>query len=230
MTPMLPSDRTALAPAESPEKASTAAQAPLSGDNPMEHSTTGDGSETALLADTRFELLADRVSFKGRPKPEGHEMGAIRNRLAMPEARTLATVDELEGFIRSGYTIMPGICVGGTKLENWTAQQLVFLDFDNDDAMKSRGLAMLEPDDALQRAYDKGFDPLFLYFSHSATVEPFNPRYRMVFHFSEPQRNKEVMGELYDLLFRVFPEADRCSRDLTHMFLSPGKEVWRCQD
>lgn len=230
MCPAALLDDMALATAASPEKASAAAQAPLGGNYPRNHSITGDSGVSRAINDMKFALLVDRVSYKDSTKPQGYEVGAIRNRLAMPEAYTQASANEIEYLIRNGCTIMPGICLGGTKLENWTGQQLVFLDFDNDEAVKRRGLAILEPDEALQRACDNELDPLFLYSSHSATINPYNPRFHMVFYLSSVLRDKEKMRRVHDQLLQIYPEADPCSRDLTRMFFSPGKEVWLCQD
>ena len=180
------------------------------------------------IADVRFELLADRVSYKDKPKPDQKEMSRIRWRLSQPNARVCIDIECLERGIRGGYTLLPGICVGGTKLDDWTGQQLFFVDFDDDDDMKLRGYDVLDPLDALDRAYDKKLDPLFLYFSAKATVEPWNPRYRIVFGFDHVITDRKQAEAVGDALMRVFPEADQSSCQLNRMFLCPGKEVWPC--
>lgn len=180
------------------------------------------------ITDVKFELLVDRVSYKGKPKPDSQEMGRIRWRLAQPEARVTIDIECLERGICNGHTLLPGICVGGTKVENWVGQQLFFLDFDNDADMLARGYDILDPLDALDRAYEKKLDPLFLYFSAKASVEPWNPRYRIVFGLEHVLTDRYQALAIGDSLLRIFPEADQSSCQLNRMFLSPGKEVWPC--
>lgn len=177
--------------------------------------------------DAEYTFLVDRVPYKGKPKPDHQELGAIRNRLARPDSLVKTDIEQLELVIRGGYTVMPGICRNGTKLDDWTAQQIFFIDVDNDDDMRKRGYELLDPLDALERAFDMCLDPLFLYFSHRATVEPWNPRYRLVFALEEPI-GKEQALLVGSTLLSVFPEADPSSCQLNRMFLSPGGEVWPC--
>ena len=226
MTP----DVTAPAPAAQLAKATAAGQAPSDGLMPSQDSTIKSQELYASkpLCDLAFTLLVDKVSYRDRTKPRGAEMGVIRNRLAQPGACVTVDVKGLEEFVRNGHTIMPAICRSGTKKENWQAHQLFFLDFDNDASLSERGLEMLEPLDAVQRAFDKRLDPLLLYFTHSATVKPYLPRYRMVFALSEPSSDMGYVEQVGNALLSVFPEADAASIRPTQMFLSPGKEVWPC--
>ncbi len=175
-----------------------------------------------------FTFLVDKTPYKGRPKPNNEEMGAIRNRLSLADARVTANIEELEGFISSGYTIMPAICNGGTKKENWVAQQLFFLDFDNDEAMRSRGYSLLDPEKAMDRAFERRLSPLLLYFSHSASIDPYLPKYRMVFSLENASEDRIYIRAVGNALLEVFPEADPASIRPTQMFLAPGKEVWSC--
>lgn len=175
-----------------------------------------------------FELLVDSISYKGEPKPSNFEMGAIRNRLASPSARMHMNIHELEQAIRDGLTLMPGICIGGTRLKNWTAQQLFLLDFDNDEAMLTSFGKILEPLDALRRAIDLKLDPLFLYFTAKATAEPWNPRFRLVFALDKPIHDRSGAEHISLSLLNQFPEADGSSGQLNRMFLCPGGEVWPC--
>lgn len=185
----------------------------------------------AGIREQRFECLVDRVGYRGRPKPKGTEMGAIRNRLARPEAHVSIGVEHLQWALEHGLTIMPGVCVGGTRAGDWVRQQLWFLDFDNDAEAERRGYPPLDPLDAMARAYDEpngrahDLEPLFLYFSASATVEPWNPRYRLVFAAPEPVSDRRDAERVGAELLRIFPEADQSSCQLNRMFLSPGKEV-----
>lgn len=66
MTPMLSSDSAALATAGSPRKASTAAQAPSSGDNPMENFTTG-------LYKGASALMVEEASGRGAWERKPHD-------------------------------------------------------------------------------------------------------------------------------------------------------------
>lgn len=184
------------------------------------------------ILDRRYELMVDRRRYAGQPKPKGPEMGAIRNRLGRPEAHVRIGIEHLDWAIRHGLTLMPGVCEGGTRAENWKSQQLWLVDFDNDQAMTARGYDVLDPLDALDRAFRMGLDPLFVYFTHKATVDPWNPRYRIVFALDAPVTDRSQAEGIGDMLLRAFPEADQSSCQPERMFLCPGGEVWpswKCQ-
>lgn len=179
-------------------------------------------------SELKIELLVDPVSFKDRPKPSDAEYAGIRKRLSDPSARRQVSKEELVEIIMNGQTILPAVCIGGTKTEHWGSQQLFVLDFDNDEAMKQRGYEVLDPDDALVRAYAKKLNPWVLYFTHSATVEPWNPRYRLLFALDAPVDSPEEAKQILGYLHSVFPEADPSGMQLVHMYLCPGKEVCPC--
>lgn len=182
--------------------------------------------------DQRFEMLVDRHSYAGKPKPDRREMGRIRTRFASPDARVRIDIEQLEWAIRHGLTIMPGLCEGGTRGENWTGQQLWFVDVDNDREQNDRGYHALDPLDALDRAFNANLEPMFLYFTSKATVTPWNPRYRIVFALDHVETDRRRTRQIGDAFLRLFPEADQGSCQPERMFLCPGKEVWptwRCQ-
>lgn len=222
-----------------PEQIQTpASAATLAKDPAAEQASTSDISLTkhintqanlySSFYDVTFEFLVDKVSFKDEPKPTGQIMSCIRKRLEDPDSHAIVSIEELGSYLANGYTIMPSVCLGGTKKEHWQRQQLFFLDFDNDDAMSQRGFKLLEPLDALHRAFDLGLDPLFLYFSHSASIDPYVPKYRMIFGLSQPSSDRTHIESIGKALLDIFPEADPASTRFTQMFLSPGKEVWEC--
>lgn len=181
---------------------------------------------TPTAEDMRFSFMADRISYKGKSKPQGQELGAIRQRL---DKVADADLTQLESLIADGYTIMPAICEGGTRKENWQTQQLIFLDFDNkEEELDQLGCGILKPEDALRRALGAGLNPLFLYFTHSSSAEPYLPKYRMVFGLGKPSESLPYIKVIGEALLALFPEADRSCTRPTQMFLSPGREVWSC--
>lgn len=211
-------------------KVDTVEQAASNRLTPTDNSITRIAKEPscAVEANTKVELLIDRVSYKDKAKPNSSEMGMIRNRLSQNNSYATTTIEGLEEVIKSGYTMMPAICRGGTKKENWRAQQLFFLDFDNDEEIKKRGLNIIEPLEAVSRAFDNKLDPLYLYFSHNASIEPYHPRFRMIFSLSAPSMDLTYVEKVGRGLIELYPEADPASIRPTQMFLSPGKEVWPC--
>lgn len=178
--------------------------------------------------------MVDRHSYAGQPKPQGAELGRIQNRLSRPEAHVSLGIEQLEWAIVHGLTIRPGLCIGGARLSDWHGQQLWFLDFDNDKSMRRRGYGVLDPLEAMSRAFDErhsfmdSLDPLFLYFTKSATAEPWNPRFRLVFGLGHVVADRTQAEAVGNALLRRFPEADQSSCQLNRMFLAGVEEVYPC--
>lgn len=161
--------------------------------------------------DKTIEIMLDPIGYKR--KPGRGEAEAIRPRLR----RVKVTEDELIEAIRNGQTWMPAAMEGGTRRENFRSQQVLALDFDNDDGI-------LEPVDAWQRAYDMDLEPFCLYFTFSATLD--RPRYRMVWVLDQPVYDAEKIRDYYSGLLSLFPEADKACKDVARMFYGGGGEVW----
>lgn len=161
--------------------------------------------------DKVIEIMLDPKGYK--QKPGRGDAEAIRQRLT----RTTVTDGELIEAIRNGQTWMPAAMEGGTKRENFHSQQVLALDFDNDDAI-------LDPVEAWQRAYDMDLEPFCLYFTFSATLD--RPRYRMVWILDQPIYDAEKIRDYYSGLLELFPEADKACKDVARMFYGGGGEVW----
>lgn len=168
------------------------------------------------MAGTSFTLTIDRTPHQSKPK--GAEVGAITRRLqaAGPEA---VSYEELERIILTGGTICCG-CYRPAR-DRWgefVGMQLFALDFDNPDE--------LGPMDALERCEAMKLSPLMLYFTFSATVEPWHPKYRLLFDAGVIITNQDRCKRYLATLLEVFPEADQACSNLNRLYFG-GREAIR---
>lgn len=175
--------------------------------------------------DTTYPVCVSKSAFPNR-KPDATENAMIRTELARPDAKRLCTVVQIHSLLSKHHTFLFGDFQGGTREANWKSQRLFALDFDNDETIKARGLDILDPDDALMIAFDSGLDPLILYFTKSATVEPWNPRYRIIFDAGILYTDSDKAKSYAKSLEALYPECDRCSTRLAQMYHSGGGEIW----
>lgn len=165
--------------------------------------------------DNCIEIMLDPVGYRDKQSAQ-RDAPAIRQRLRRTKLSQQALIDA----IRNGQTWMPAVMDGGTRRENFISQQVLALDFDNDDGI-------LEPVDAWQRAYDMDLEPTCLYFTFSATLD--RPRYRMVWVLDQPVYDPEKIADYYSGLLVLFPEADGSCKDVARMFYGGGGEIWPLQ-
>ena len=194
--------------------------------------------EAGAVHESRFLVQLDPTPHAS--KPVGAEIGAITRRLQQA-GPMLVTFGELRDAILAGATWCGGCfeaCVGSWG--PFVSQQLFALDVDNDASYVrrdgTRGKRPLLPDEdgyldpieALDRCKELGLAPMMLYFTHSATVDPWWPRYRLVFDVGEPvveeARAREVLGKLLS----IYPEADQACSNLNRLFFG-GQEVVDCR-
>ena len=152
-------------------------------------------------------------------KPSGSEIGRITNRLKT-SGPSIVTADELRAVILRGGSIVCG-CYEPSR-EGWGAfkgMQLFMLDFDHPEK--------LEPLDALERCYQMHLQPLFCYFTFSATVDPWNPKFRLVFDAGEIIADEATAHEYLQTLLFLFPEADQSCSNLNRLFFG-GLEIIDC--
>lgn len=190
------------------------------------------------MSDSRFPIQLDPTPHA--VKPEGAEIGAITRRLQQA-GPSLVTFEELRDAILAGATWCGG-CFE-PRAGGWgpfVSQQLFALDFDNDaeylrrDGSKGKRpllpdeVGYLEPTDALARCKELGLAPMMLYFTFHATVEPWYPRYRIVFDAGEPVADEARAGDVLKTLLAAFPEADQKCSNVNRLFFG-GTEVIDCR-
>lgn len=167
------------------------------------------------MAGTTYTLTIDRTPHQSKPK--GAEIGAITRRLqaAGPEA---VSYEELERIILTGGTICCG-CYQPTqsKWGEFVGMQLFALDFDNPD--------VLDPMDALGRCEEMNLPPLMMYFTFSATVEPWYPKYRLLFDAGELIADKHECECFLITLLEVFPEADQACKNLNRLYFGGSEAI-----
>lgn len=193
------------------------------------------GNDAAAI---RYPVLLDRTPHAA--KPEGREIGAITRRLQQA-GPTLVTFDVLREAILAGATWCGGLyesCHGGWG--DFRGQRLFGLDIDNDAEYQrrdgSRGkrplqpdeVGYLEPTDALVRCRKLGIEPMMLYFTFSATTDPWRPKYRIVFDAGELVPTEGEARSVIRALLDAFPEADQRCCNCNRLFFG-GVEVIDCR-
>ena len=181
-----------------------------------------------------FLVTLDSVGYTSKP---GAEVGAITRRLqaAGPTECDYAT---LCAAIERGQT-----WVGGTFepcAERWGAfqqQQIFALDFDNtkhEGGGSKRPLregepGYLDPFEAVDRCIASKMEPMCLYFTFSAALEPLWLRYRLVIDMGEPL-GMEQRDMVVRALLRLYPEADQACSNANRLFFGSrwkAVEYWR---
>jgi len=174
----------------------------------------------SFAGDTVFELTVDERPFSH--KPEGGEVGSIRNRLKISGAVKSLTLAEIAERIAKGCTLMFAVCTeGSTFATDIQRQQLFGIDIDQ----KNLFLERLPSCDALKRCAEKGgiFKPLILYQTMSS--KPDDERYRLVFASEAVLEGREAIDAYAKRLLAMFPEADQSSADTCRMFFGSNGQV-----
>lgn len=154
-----------------------------------------------------FEVTTkiDTVSYSA--KPQGAEIGSIRNRLVnVPMSKY--TLKELLGLITTGHTVS----LSGAKTNNeWAGQQVVMVDLDNEYS----GVSM---NDVIAYAKSIGLEPTFAYHTYKSTENCC--RCRLVYVFKETITDKQRYLAIANHLIKQFQEysADPACADLCRLF------------
>lgn len=155
-------------------------------------------------------------------KPSGKEIGAISHRIANYPQK-IETEEGLRKFVEQvgaqGHTFCPATFSGGKRnQESFQQQQLIALDFDNEDPKKT-----LTFDEVKSRAEYYDLPILFSY--NSMTSRPEHPKFRVVFLNDISIPDRPVAAAMQMALGNIFPEADpSCCRDVSKMYFG-GKRL-----
>ena len=165
----------------------------------------------------KIKLHIDTVPFP--QKPEGFQIGGIRNRLNNMAAGEY-TLGEICEFIQRGQTICPGVLVGGNTSDCWKNQQLWGIDIDND----KEELEKIGPERALNICEENNIKPVCMYYSYNHSDK--KDKFRIFFIsdeviVSDIQRNM-IMSTLIDL----FPQSDPRCADASRLFFGTNKKVF----
>ncbi|MGO5250918.1 hypothetical protein ACTQ2Q_06140 [Atopobiaceae bacterium LCP21S3_F11] len=181
------------------------------------------GSEGAPKANTHYFCKVDRRTHTH--KPSGAEVGAISARLDGEQFQGWR-LDHLARDISKGCTILPSKHEGKRAPETWAAQQLFFIDVDND---CRDGHGYLSERDAVMTSKALRLPLALSYQTFSSERTADNPngreRFRLVFALDEPTRDREEAERLMDVLRCAFPDADSSTTQLNRLFYGTDKEV-----
>lgn len=165
-------------------------------------------------------VLANIEPATHAAKPEGQQ-GRISNVL-IAQRPVLTTCDRLARAISEGRTVLPSVHAGKRSPDTWQAQQLFFVDVDNDAEALAKGYGVLTINEATTRAFGAGL-PLLMVYESFRSGDP--ERYRLIFALDEPTRDKERAQGFVNALLGLYPEADPSSNQLNRMFYGTNKEV-----
>ena len=182
------------------------------------HDFRGTGSDDPFGGRT-VTACVDPVEFPKKPERDG----GVTPRIVRPECLVTVTLPELAAMISRGRTVLPGVCDGRRRAEDWKAQELFFIDVDNDEAMVARGHRPLDVTDAVQRAFECGLPLALSYESFSSTKE--RQRYRLAFLAPSIIRDRDEATRFLRGLLAAYPEADPSCKDLSRLFFGTDKEV-----
>lgn len=167
-----------------------------------------------------FSCIVDR-GHPYRTKPSKAEYPSIRRRMGNKSNLVQITPEMLSDAVRLGHSFCPAVLIGGQTEKAWKSQQIFGIDIDCHPGEKS-----LDPLVAIGRCYEKGLEPMMLYFTMSSTYEA--PRYRILFMLDRPLEDFKSAKAFVAALLDVFPEADPACKDLARLFLGSNGEVWDC--
>ena len=167
---------------------------------------------------TRIKVQIDWTAYKTKPVDQ-HAGIKSRTQGSKP---TEISISDLVRKIEHGHTVSPAVLSGGLKAIDFSHQQLVFVDIDND----NEGEPILTPEEALKICEANGISPAFYYPTFSST--PLKPKFRLAL-ISETvitelsERNAVVEG-----LTSMFAQADKSCRNADKVFLGTNQKavVW----
>ena len=179
-----------------------------------------------------IRVMLDHVAYG--TKPAGPEIGRITNRLkrAQPSEVTPA---ELCEHVKQGKTFMCGTFApnpGGKGWGPFLGQRLFGVDVDNKTGklyLKPGEAGYLDPVDALDVCQQRGWYPLFLYFTMSADAAAGAVKYRIILDAGRTLTDAGKCAEAMRRILAAFPYADKaCTNPHTRLWLGGSGEVWPC--
>lgn len=180
---------------------------------------------TAILQRT-VSAVVD--THKHTAKPDKPTTAAVSKAIEACEFKPI-TIADLAAALSNGCTVLPADCNGTRKLDKWTAQQLWFVDVDNDPAMIAKGFAPLGYTYAVERCNTLGLPLVMSYetFSSSPTVDPdpAKQRFRLVFALDHVEQDKAKAEAFGSALLAAFPESDPTTAQPNRLFFGTNKEV-----
>ena len=155
-----------------------------------------------------MKILIDEV--KQENKPNSNNIAEIQERLKDEKVIKDITIEELLTGIKKGYTIVPGVTIGGAKNENWKQQELVLIDIDNDNENN-----IITPEQAISMLKEKNIEAFGYYNTFSNTTE--KPKFRIMLRLNEPIYDSGKMLFVINTL-NNFLGGDKACKNLARLF------------
>lgn len=177
-----------------------------------------------------FMVTLDSMRYAAKPKAA--DAAAITRRMQGAGAVEV-TPPQLCEHVRRGCTWM-----GGTyepERGGWgrfLGQRIFALDFDNETHGKPKRplqpgeAGYLSPLDAIRACLECDVEPMLLYFTMSASLDPLRCKYRLVIDNGETVTSEKEARGVLDGLLEAFPEADQSCRNPNRLFFGSGGECW----
>ena len=163
-------------------------------------------------------LHIDKKAYSDKPK-DG-EIGKLSNRITSEVVEV--TVQELAERLGKGHTAVLAEFEGSRNTENFKSQQILALDFDNEDKHKEKttGLHYQTIEATLMNPTIQAY-ATFLYKTFS--YKDGHEKFRVVFVLDKPLHSVKEVENAYDWLLFQFPNADQVVKDPTRIFFG-GKQ------
>lgn len=183
-----------------------------------------------------YYVRIDEVPFSSKPD-SGRDAPGISSRV-MKAPFALWDVDEIARRLSLGCSVLPMDFTDGRRSPgSWKAQQLFFVDIDNDTDTLQEFPEGLREADAVERAFGDGLPLVLAYQSFNGTEhacfdtiaedEPVeSERFRLVFASNHLITDKGEAQRFMACLRSTYPEADRCSWELNRIFYGTDKGVY----
>jgi len=155
-----------------------------------------------------MKILIDEV--KQENKPTSNNIAEIQERLKDEKVIKDITIKELLEGIKKGYTVVPGVTIGGAKNENWKQQELVLIDIDNDNENN-----IITPEQAISMLKEKNIEAFGYYNTFSNTTE--KPKFRIMLRLNEPIYDSGKMLFVINTL-NNFLGGDKACKNLARLF------------
>ncbi len=175
-------------------------------------------------------------------KPQGAEIGTIRNRLSSSITHKQPTLEQLGEYLHHGYTIQGALLrdkqnADESTEERFLEQQLYYVDIDNKYKEKLSGMEFKCPDaietfeEILTICREAGVKPCIIYESFTSGTKDSNgdiiKKFHVIFAVDEHVTDFETSRKIIKALISLFPTADKSCSDPARILYgtSPDKPI-----
>ena len=162
-----------------------------------------------------MKLHVDSTRYTCKPK---EDIGTLKRRLQSERNITELSLADIAEKIGQGYSVSPGVMVGGVEAKHWTGQQLFLIDIDND-----KPGAILSPAGALEICAANDLQPVFWYESFRSSTA--KPKFRLAFVAAEPVTDTQQRALIIETLISLFAQSDTSCKNADRFFFGTNGPV-----